>query len=117
MENNLQEISFTNARVAVKEQYTLDENEMRSHKIYAKLYMNSGASFDNPSFMLSSTGKSYVADMFITGKSGQIITDRRVFVNVNLDSKILKDKVNKMYFVELIHPTLNMAECEEYIPA
>lgn len=110
-------ISFTNAVASIKEGVELDEARLRDTSVYAKLMLTSGTKFgtvtDRHQFLLSEAGNHIRAELFYINKRNQQIFDQRLFVNVNIDAKILRDDTTKMYYVELEHPTVNLADSTE----
>jgi hypothetical protein len=114
-------INFTNAVATLKDGAVIDEAKLRDNKVYAKLMMKAGSKFGEPKsakdFLLSEKGTHIRAELFIITKSGNMVIDNRLWVNVNIDAYILRDDATRMYFVELIHPTVDLSSAVEAFPA
>jgi hypothetical protein len=110
-------ISFTNAVASIKEGAVIDEARLRDTTVYAKLMLTSGTKFgtvvDRHQFLLSEAGNHIRAELFYLNKRNQQVFDQRLFVNVSIDAKILCDATTKMYYVELEHPTVDLANAVE----
>lgn len=110
-------ISFTNAVASIKEGAVIDEARLRDTTVYAKLMLTSGTKFgtvvDRHQFLLSVSGNHIRAELFYLNKRGQQIFDNRLYINVNIDAKIFKDDTTRMYYVELIHPIIDLTNSVE----
>lgn len=109
--------NFNNAVASLKDDAKpLDEAILRDTKVYAKLMISKGNKFEDVKsrdmFMLSSEGNYIRAELFILKSNGQMVIDHRVFVNVDINSKIMANKAGKFYYVELIHPTIDVSKDE-----
>lgn len=110
-------INFNNAIATLKDDATIDEAGLRSTQVYAKLMLKSGMKYDKvkstKDFLLSDSKKFIRAELFYINKHGTMVVDQRLWLNVSIDAKIMKDESTKMFFVELIHPTVNLDEAVE----
>jgi len=108
-------IHFTNGLASTKEEATsINLDSLRTVKVYGKLMLNKGVSFEQAlksksfnSFLLSNDSEFIRAELFVVGKSNQIITDNRLWLNVSKDADIQADSKAKMFWVEIIHPTFD----------
>lgn len=110
--------NFDNAVASLKDgAKPLNEEALRETRVFAKLMLPAGSKYDSiqspNDFMLSESGEFIRAEMFIVNKRGTMVTDHRTFVNVRKDAKIQRIAKQKLFFVELIHPTLNLAEATD----
>lgn len=110
-------IPFDNAVATIKPNSSVDMDKLRSQRLFAKLYLKPGTKFDQVTslqdFMLSQAGNHIVAEPFILGKANQIISSDKLFLSVDITAKFHKDSRNRMYWVELIHPTIDLSASEE----
>ena len=113
-------INFTNALATLKDGTSINEEALRNTKVYAKLMLKSGGKFDQvksvKDFLLSDKGTHIRAELFIINKSGTMLTDQRLWLNVDIDALIMRDDVNNMFFVELIHPTVDLSSAVPAFP-
>ena len=116
MSNN-NSINFVNALATVKDNASINEVGLRDTTVYAKLMLKSGKKFNTvkstKDFLLSESGKYIKAELFYINKRGIAVYDNRMWLNVAIDAKIMRDDASKMYFVELIHPTLDLDNAVE----
>ena len=110
-------INFTNAVASIKDGATINESALRETTVYGKLMLKAGMKFDKvkstKDFLLSDSKKFIRAELFIINKRGNMVVDQRLWLNVSIEAKIMKDTSTKMYFVELIHPTVDLSEAVE----
>lgn len=110
-------INFNNAVASIKDGEIINEEALRNSTVYAKLMVRAGKKFDTvksvKDFLLSDSKKFIRAELFFINKHGTMVIDQRLWLNVSIDAKIMKDASTKMYFVELIHPTVNLDEAVE----
>jgi hypothetical protein len=110
-------INFINAIASLKEGETIDMEKLRATKVYAKLMMAKGQSFgnitDRSQFLLSEKGSHMRAEAFIINRLGQPVEVNKLFVNVDIDSKIKINEATKSYYVELEHPTIDISKDKE----
>ncbi len=110
-------ISFNNAVATLKDNAVIDEAGLRSTAVYGKLMLQAGMKFATvksvKDFLLSDSKKFIRAELFYINKHGTMVVDQRLWLNVAIDAKIMKDASTKMYFVELIHPVINLDEAVE----
>ena len=110
-------ISFNNAVATLKDGATINEEGLRSTAVYGKLMLQAGKKFATvksvKDFLLSDSKKFIRAELFYINKHGTMVVDQRLWLNVSIDAKIMKDASTKMFFVELIHPTINLDEAVE----
>mgnify|MGYP003589760131 CR=1 FL=1 len=110
-------ITFDNAVATLKEGAVIDEAGLRTTAVYGKLMLQAGMKFDKvkstKDFLLSDSKKFIRAELFYINKHGTMVVDQRLWLNVAIDAKIMKDASTKMYFVELIHPVINLDEAVE----
>ena len=93
----------------------LDEASLRATRVFGKLMLTKGTKFDPTNhkmvqFLLSTSEKYIKAELFIIGSRGQIITDQRVFLNVAKENIAIQQGPN-FWFVELIHPSVDVDAC------
>lgn len=117
-QNNEQHINFNNALASlIPGAKPIDEEALRGVKVFGKLMLKRGNKFDETNtsldqFIASENGDHIKAEMFILGSRNQIISQgKRVFLNVQKEG-IQVIKADKFWFVELIHPTLDLSTCE-----
>jgi len=113
-------INFSNAIATLKDGATINEEVLRSTKVYAKLMLQAGMKFENvkstKDFILSDKGTHVRAELFIINKNDTMIIDNRLWVNVNIDAVIMRDDTTRMFFVELIHTTVNLSNAVVAFP-
>jgi len=113
-------ISFNNAVASIKDGATIDEAGLRNTRVYGKLMLKAGMKFDKvksiKDFIPSESGKFVRAELFYLNKQGNMVVDQRLWLNVAVDAKVLRDDNTKMFFVELEHPTVNLDEAVEAFP-
>ena len=113
-------ISFNNAVATLKDGAVIDEAGLRTTAVYGKLMLQAGMKFDKvksvKDFLLSDSKKFIRAELFYINKHGTMVVDQRLWLNVAIDAKIMKDTSTKMYFVELIHPVINLDEAWKLRP-
>lgn len=113
-------INFTNALATLKDGASINEEKLRETKVYAKLMLKSGGKFDQvksvKDFLLSDKGTHIRAELFIINSRGTMLIDNRLWVNVELDALIMRDDANHMFFVELIHPTVDLSSAVPAFP-
>ena len=118
MSTQTQIISFDNAVASLKENANpIDEAILRDTVVYAKLMLAKGVKADKKKvtikdFLLSDKGTYIKAELFILNRNNSVVYDKRLFVNVDPTKSVIR-KLNGMFFVELIHPTVNLAEATE----
>ena len=111
--------SFKNGVASLKPESNrpLDEGKLRETIVYAKLMLDKGGKYgeikSRTDFLTNEANTFIRAEMFILGSKSQIVYEKRVFVNVNIESKIMADPVNKIYYVELEHPSLDVSKSTE----
>ena len=109
--------NFDNAIMSLKDgENPLNEAELRKVRVFGKLMLNKGNKFDTEKRVLSqfikSDSQNHIrAELFLLGSRGQIITDNRVFVNVQIEGIKIKQGRN-FWFVELVHPSIDIDSCE-----
>lgn len=110
-------INFNNAIATLKDEAVIDEAGLRATQVYAKLMLKSGMKFDKvksvKDFLLSTKGSHIKAELFYINNRGNMVIDNRLWLSVDKDAKIMKDANSRMYFVELIHPTVDLSEAVE----
>jgi hypothetical protein len=113
----MSQINFANAVATLKDGATINEEGLRNSVVYAKLMLKAGMKFDKvkstKDFILSAKGEHIRAELFIINGKGNMVIDQRLWVNVDKGAKIMKDEHSKMFFVELIHPTVDLSEAVE----
>lgn len=108
-------INFINGLATLKNEATIiNEEVLRQTKVYAKLMLSKGTKFedvkDRSQFLLSESGEFIRAELFVINKQGTAIYDNRFFVNVSKDAAILANSASRMYYVELLHPTVDLTQ-------
>ena len=110
----METINFENGLATLKEGCSVNVSALRQQTVYAKLMLSKGMKFNDVAsredFLLSKEGQHIRAELFWISPNGVVITDERLFVNVNKDAKIMKGA--SMYYVELLHPTFDPDEGE-----
>lgn len=113
----MSQINFANAVATLKDGAIIDESALRNTVVYAKLMLNAGMKFatvkSTKDFILSAKGEHIRAELFIINNKGNMVIDQRLWVNVDKSAKIMRDDNSRMYFVELIHPVVNLDEAVE----
>jgi hypothetical protein len=113
-------INFSNAIATLKEGATINEEALRGTTVYAKLMMKSGMKFDNvkspDDFLHSTKGDHISAELFVITKSNSMLIDERLWLNVDKNATIMRDNNNRMFFVELIHPTVDLSSATVAFP-
>lgn len=113
----MSQINFANAVATLKDGAIIDESALRNTVVYAKLMLNAGMKFDKvkstKDFILSAKGEHIRAELFIINNKGNMVIDQRLWVNVDKGAKIMRDDTTKMFFVELIHPTVDLSNAVE----
>jgi len=106
-------INFSNAIATLKDGATINEEVLRETKVYAKLMLQAGMRFENvkstKDFILSDKETHIRAELFVINKNDTMIIDNRLWVNVNVNAVIMRDDTTRMFFVELIHTTVNLS--------
>lgn len=107
-------ISFNNGLATLKDGQTLDEDALRQTRVYGKLMLNKGMKFASvksvADFMSSENGSYIRAELFVVNRHGSMVTDSRVWLNVSKDATIMRDDQSRMYWVELIHPVVDLSK-------
>lgn len=115
MNNNLKQIDFANGVANIKEGETVDMEKLRSKRLFGKLMLTKGSSFSNEfdqnSFQLSDSGRSYRCQPFTIGSRNQIVESNKLFLYASIKGATIYEGGN-MFFVELIHPTLDITKCK-----
>jgi len=120
MDNNKQldiNYGFDNGLASLRQgAKPLEESVLRETTVYAKLMLSKGTKFgtvtDRKQFFLSKEKKHIVAELFIIGSKNQIVYDKRVSVYVDINANLEVDDKNKMYYVQLVHPTRDDSQCK-----
>ena len=109
-------LQFTNAVATLKEGASINEANFRDTKVFARLLLPKGSKLEDiqsvDSFQLSESREYIRAELFWLNKKNVVITDNRLFVNVNKNSVIKYNEANKFYYVELIHPSIALSKDE-----
>lgn len=107
-------ISFTNGLATLKDGFTIDEGALRKARVYGKLMLNKGMKFDAvksvSDFMASENGQYIRAELFIVNSTGNMVIDQRMWLNVSKDALIMRDDQSRMFWVELIHPIVDLSK-------
>lgn len=113
----MSQINFANAVATLKDGATINESALRETTVYAKLMLQAGMKFDKvksvQDFILSAKGEHIRAELFIINSKGNMVIDQRLWVNVDKSAKIMRDDHSRMFFVELIHPTVDLSGAVE----
>ena len=119
--------NFENGLAVLKESAIhspLNESALRDTKVYAKLILNKGIKMTTKStkakdlFQFTKdkvdpktgaiTPSIYAkAELFILNRNNSMVIDQRVFVSIDL-AKSAVFRNDQMFFVELVHPTIDL---------
>jgi len=105
-------IHFMNALANIKDDVSIDEGRLRETRVYGKLMLKAGMKFDKvksvKDFLLSEKGEHIRAELFWINKNDCVVIDDRMWLNVAANAKIMRNDAGRLFYVELIHPTINL---------